>query len=51
MEQEMLFLKALEATATYHLEGSQLKLRTADGAMSVTFVSTGTVGTTPAQSP
>jgi heat shock protein HslJ len=38
MEQERQFLKALEAAVTYHLEGDQLKLHTADGALSVTFV-------------
>jgi heat shock protein HslJ len=41
MEQEMQFLKALQAAATYHLEGNQLKLRTADGALSATFVRAG----------
>jgi heat shock protein HslJ len=45
MEQEMQFLKALQAAATYHLEGNQLNLRTADGALSVTFVRTGTAVT------
>jgi heat shock protein HslJ len=51
MEQEMQFLKALEAAATYHLEGNQLKLRTADGAMSVTFVRTGAAVTSPTHAP
>jgi len=51
MEQEMQFLKALATAATYHLEGNQLKLRTADGALSVTFVSTGTAVTSPTHAP
>ena len=37
MEQEAQFLKALETAATYRLDGNQLELRTADGALAVTF--------------
>ena len=37
MEQEAQFLEALESAATYRIEGSQLELRTADGALAVTF--------------
>ena len=51
MEQEMLFLKALATTVTYHLEGNRLKLRTADGALSVSFVRTGTAITPPTHVP
>lgn len=35
MEQEMQFLMALESAATYQVEGSQLRMRTADDAMAV----------------
>lgn len=35
MEQEGLYLQALESAATYRIEGSKLELRTADGAMAV----------------
>jgi heat shock protein HslJ len=45
MEQESLYLKALQTAATYRMEGSQLELRTADGALAVTFV------TSPTRSP
>jgi heat shock protein HslJ len=45
MEQEIQFFKVLESAASYHFEGDQLKLRTADGALAVTFVRAGTVDT------
>ena len=51
MEQEMQFLKALATAATYHLEGNQLKLRTADGALSVTFVRTSTAAISSTHAP
>jgi heat shock protein HslJ len=38
MEQEMLFLQALESAATYRVEGSSLQLRTAEDAMAVNLV-------------
>jgi len=47
MEQEMLFFKALETSATYHREGDQLKLRTADGALAVAFASLGSAVSLP----
>jgi heat shock protein HslJ len=37
MEQEQLFLKALETVATARLEADRLELRTADGALAVTL--------------
>ena len=37
MEQEQLFLKALETVATARFEGDRLELRTADGALAVTL--------------
>lgn len=37
MEQESLFLKALSTVVTYRIEANQLQLRTADGAVAVTF--------------
>lgn len=37
MEQETQYLKALETAATYRVEGNQLELRTAAGALAVTF--------------
>lgn len=47
MEQEMLFLKALETAATYHLEGNQLKLRTAAGASAAVFIRSDAAVTSP----
>jgi heat shock protein HslJ len=38
MEQEVLFLKALATVATYQVDGKQLELRTADGALAVMLV-------------
>lgn len=38
MTQEMQFLQALETAATYRLDGGRLELRTADGALAVTFI-------------
>jgi len=38
MEQENAFLKALEAVATARMEGNQLELRTADGALALSLV-------------
>lgn len=38
MEQERAFLKALESAATARLEGNQLELRTADGALALSMV-------------
>jgi len=40
MEQEAQFLQALETTATYHIDGDHLELRTADGALVVISVRT-----------
>ena len=37
MEQENLYLTALATAATYRIEGSQLELRTADGALVASF--------------
>jgi heat shock protein HslJ len=37
MEQETQYLKALETAASYRVEGNQLELRTATGALAVTF--------------
>jgi heat shock protein HslJ len=37
MEQEAQYLKALATAATYRLDGSQLELRTADGALATTL--------------
>ena len=38
MEQEQAFLKALESAATARMEGNQLELRTADGALALSLV-------------
>jgi heat shock protein HslJ len=38
MEQEQAFLKALESAATARMEGNDLELRTADGALAVSLV-------------
>jgi heat shock protein HslJ len=38
MEQEQAFLKALESAATARMEGNELELRTADGALAVSLV-------------
>ena len=38
MEQEQAFLKALESTATARMEGDQLELRTADGALALSLL-------------
>lgn len=38
MEQEHAFLKALESVATARMEGNQLELRTADGALALSLV-------------
>jgi heat shock protein HslJ len=51
MEQETQFLQALETAATYRLDGSQLELRTADGALAVTLARAGTTDTSPTQAP
>jgi heat shock protein HslJ len=45
MEQETQYLKALEMATTYRLDGNQMELRTTDGALAATFV------TSPTQSP
>jgi len=37
MEQEAQYLRALETAATVHFDGNQLELRTADGALAVSF--------------
>jgi uncharacterized lipoprotein YbaY len=44
MEQETRYLAALGAVATYQLRGNKLELRTADGALAATFVSSGQTG-------
>ena len=41
MEQETQFLKAVETSSTYRIDGKQLELRTADSALAVTFKKTG----------
>jgi uncharacterized lipoprotein YbaY len=41
MEQEMQYLTALGTAATYQLQGDKLELRTAEGALAVTFASSG----------
>lgn len=51
MEQEMQFLKALETAAAYRLDGNQLKLRSDDGALLVTFVRAGMAVTSSAHAP
>jgi len=38
MEQEQAFLKALESAATARMEGNELELRTADGALALSLV-------------
>ncbi|WP_374686405.1 META domain-containing protein [Promineifilum sp.] len=38
MEQETQFVNALATAATYHISGNSLELRTADGALAVSFV-------------
>jgi len=38
MAQEAQYLKALESAATYRIDGDRLELRTADGALAVSFV-------------
>ncbi len=48
MEQEMAFGAALQSAATFSIQGDQLELRTADGALAVSFVSAGPVATEPA---
>lgn len=40
MEQEAAYLAALETAATYSISGDSLELRTADGALAVSFVAT-----------
>jgi hypothetical protein len=37
MEQEHAFFKALETAATARIEGNQLELRTADGALALSL--------------
>jgi heat shock protein HslJ len=37
MEQEMQYLQALSTAATYRIDGSNMELRTADGALAATF--------------
>ncbi|HSN78540.1 MAG TPA: META domain-containing protein, partial [Anaerolineae bacterium] len=49
MDQEMAFGAALESAATYSIQGDQLELRTADGALAVSFVSAGPVAAEPAE--
>ena len=44
MEQETAYLAALETAATYQLRGDRLELRTADGALAVTFAASGQAG-------
>jgi heat shock protein HslJ len=51
MEQETQFLKALETAATYRIDGKQLQLRTADGALAVIFANTGTAVASPIPAP
>ncbi|HXV97717.1 MAG TPA: carboxylesterase family protein, partial [Anaerolineae bacterium] len=45
MDQEMQYLAALETAATYQLRGDTLELRTADGALAVTFQSASVANT------
>jgi heat shock protein HslJ len=37
MEQETLFLQALQTSATFRMDGDQLELRTADGSLAVSL--------------
>lgn len=41
MEQETLYIKALESAASYRFNGNKLELHTADGALAVTFQKAG----------
>jgi heat shock protein HslJ len=49
MEQEMAFGAALESAATFSIQGDQLELRTADGALAASFVSAGPVAAETAE--
>ena len=48
MEQEAAFAAALETVATYTIDGNQLELRTADGALAISFVAAAPEETEPA---
>jgi len=49
MDQEMQYLQALETAAIYNRDGEKLELRTADGALAVSLVSSGEVDTAQEQ--
>jgi len=49
MEQETAFGAALESAATFSIRGNSLELRTADGALAVSFVATAPVAAEPAE--
>lgn len=51
MEQEAAFAAALESAATYAIQGDQLELRTADGALAVSFVAAGPAAAAPEEQP
>jgi heat shock protein HslJ len=48
MDQEKLYLAALETAATHKVEGSKLELRTADGALAAAYVRQAAAETAPA---
>lgn len=47
MEQEAAYAAALESAATFTIQGDQLELRTADGALAVSFVAAGPAAAAP----
>ncbi len=49
MDQEMAFGAALESAATFSIQGDMLELRTADGALAASFVSSGPVAAEPVE--
>jgi heat shock protein HslJ len=49
MDQEMAFGAAMQSAATFSIQGDQLELRTADGALAVSFVAMGPVVAEPAE--
>lgn len=49
MEQETAFGAALESAATYSIQGDALELRTADGALAVSFVAAGEAAAAPSE--
>lgn len=51
MEQEMAFGAALESAAVFSIQGDQLELRTADGALAVSFVAVEPTAAPPAEEP